>query len=38
MATVLLICVFSAVLSLIKIVNLRSELNHLQEITASFSR
>ncbi len=32
MATVLLICVFSAVLSLIKIVNLRSELNHLQEI------
>ena len=32
MATVLLICVFSAVLSLIKIVNLRSELNQLQEI------
>ena len=32
MVTVLLICVFSAVLSLIKIVNLRSELNHLQEI------
>ena len=32
MATVLLICVFSAVLSLIIIVNLRSELNQLQEI------